>query len=84
MEGHDRVQRKNEEVYLENFEDQQVSESKLEEIESWKRNRVYKRVKNVGQRSISTRWIVTEKVVNGEVICKARLVVRGFEEKGRD
>ena len=26
-------------------------------------------------------WIVTGKVVNGEVICKTRLVARGFEEK---
>ena len=52
--------------------------------ESWKKNEVYERVRDIGQKSISTRWIVTDKVVKGEVICKARLVARGFEEKGKD
>ena len=44
-----------EEVYLGNFEDKRVLEGKLKEIESWKKNGVYERVRDVGQKSISTR-----------------------------
>ena len=73
-----------EEVFLGNFEDSQVLESKLKEIESWVSNGVFERVKNVGQKTVSTRWIITEKMKNGNKICKARLVARGFEEKGGD
>ena len=34
-----------------------------------------------GQKAISTRWIITEKIKSGKKICKARLVARGFEEE---
>ena len=50
-----------EEVYLGNFEDQQVLESKLKEMDNWRKNGVFEKVKDVGQKVISTRWIVTEK-----------------------
>jgi len=35
----------------------------------------------VGQKTISTRWIITEKLNHGKRICKARLVAQGFEEQ---
>ena len=40
----------NKEVYLGNFEDQQVLESKLKEIESWKRNGIYESKRCGGKR----------------------------------
>ena len=40
--------------------------------------------KDIGQKLISTRWIITEKLENGKIRCKARLVARGFEERGKD
>ena len=64
------------------FENNQVIEAKERELQSWREN-VYKEVENKGQKDISTRWIVTEKIKEGEEICKARLVARGFEEDTR-
>ena len=34
-----------------------------------------------GEQGLSTRWIITKKVKHREERWKARLVVRGFEEK---
>ena len=41
---------------------------------------MFKEVKNQGQRTINTWWVVTEKMKEGKVVCKARMVARGFEE----
>ena len=41
---------------------------------------VYDEVKYVGQPVISTRWVCTEKMKGDNLVCKARLVARGFEE----
>ena len=41
---------------------------------------MFEEVDYEGQPLISTRWVITEKVKNDEVITKARLVARGFEE----
>ena len=59
-------------------------ESIIREIDSWKKNGVYEKVKDIEQKAIRTRWIITEKLVNGEIRCKARLVARGFEEREKD
>lgn len=59
-------------------------EAKAAEIQNWKDNNVYDVVPYVGQSCISTRWVITEKVVGSEVKQKARLVARGFEEKSAD
>ena len=69
-----------EEVLL-GFENNQVLEAKERELQSWIENDVYEEVEDVGQRAISTKWIVTEKIKGGEKLCKARLVARGFEEE---
>ena len=57
-----------------------VDKAKYKEIENWKANNVYEEVENFGQPFLSVRWIVTEKLKNGEPAVKARLVARGFEE----
>ena len=58
--------------------------AKKEELESWKKNHVYTEIEDNGQRCVSTRWVCTLKETKDEVKAKARLVVRGFEEIGKD
>ena len=70
-----------EEEVLLGFENKVVIEAKEKELQSWRENNVYEEVDDLGQKAISTRWIVTEKVKEGKKICKARLVARGFEEE---
>ena len=70
-----------EEEILLGFENKDVMEAKEKELQSWRENYVYEEVEDGGQKAISTRWIVTEKVKEGNKICKARLVARGFEEE---
>ena len=55
--------------------------AKIGELKKWKESHVCEPVKFIGQNTISTRWVVTEKYINGEKRTKARLVARGFEEK---
>ena len=43
-----------EEVLLGEFDDGRIMESKMEEINNWERNGVFKEVKNWGQRTINT------------------------------
>ena len=52
------------------------------ELDNWKSNSVYERVRDVGQPSVSSRWVLAEKGIPGsaEVRLKARLVCRGYEE----
>ena len=63
------------------YENKNVVEVKEKELQSWRENSVFEEVEDMGQKAMSTRWIVTEKVKGGEIICKARLVARGFEEE---
>ena len=62
------------------FNSSKVVKAKDTELENWKQNEVVEEVDCEGQPLISTRWVITEKVKNDEVITKARLVARGFEE----
>ena len=59
----------------------ETEEAKQRELTSWRQEEVYKEVPNEGQKTISTRWVITTKVINGVMSTKARLVARGFEEK---
>ena len=54
-----------EEVLLGEFDDGRNMESKVEEINNLERNGVFEEVRNRGQRTISTRWVVTEKMKEG-------------------
>ena len=73
-----------EEELLVLFNSEDVMVAKQKEIENWKRNEVFEEVENAGQSTISARWVVTNKVKNGQPIIKARLVARGFEEDTSD
>ena len=56
--------------------------AKLKELENWKDFGVYKEVPRDGKKALSMRWVMTEKEnSSGEKSIKARLVVRGFEDK---
>lgn len=59
-----------------------VVEAKQAELENWKCNQVFTRVKDIGQERISSRWVLTEKGVQGseDYRLKARIVCRGYEE----
>jgi len=56
------------------------NEAKSVELDSWKKNKVYIEVEDVGQKCISTRWVCSLKSTPDGIIPKARLVARGFEE----
>ena len=62
------------------FNNHQVIQAKEKEMKNWIQNDVFEAVENKGQRYISVRWVVTEKVKEGKTITKARLVARGYEE----
>ena len=57
-----------------------VSAAQGTEYQSWLDNDVIKLVDDTGQKCISVRWVITQKVKDGRLITKARLVARGFEE----
>ena len=63
-------------IYLTKTEDPLVSEAKKTELERFKTFGVFREVKDQGQDSISSRWVITHKGNK----CKARLVARGFED----
>ena len=62
------------------YNNDKTSEAKEKELQNWIQNNVFEVVENTGQKYITVRWVITEKMVNGVLVIKARLVVRGFEE----
>ena len=62
------------------FNSEDVLSAKEKEIENWKENGVYEEVENIGQTTVTARWVVTNKVKDDQRSIKARLVARGFEE----
>ena len=62
------------------FNNTSVRKAKFAEIDNWLIHDVFEEVENVGQPTISVRWVITERILNGEFDIKARLVARGFEE----
>jgi hypothetical protein len=60
--------------------DEQTHNAKFAELKNWTDEKVYDEVEDIGQETISVRWVVTPKLVDGSWITKARLVARGFEE----
>ena len=57
-------------------DEHKVTKAKNDELNKFKEYGVYNEVKNIGQSTVSCRWVITKK---GETV-KARLVARGFEE----
>ena len=66
------------------YNNNKIAKAKQEEMENWIANDVFDSVDNEGQRYMSVRWVITEKVKGGITYIKARLVVRGFEENTSD
>ena len=58
-----------------------VKIAKQQELENWRLLGVFEEVPYTGQSLMSTRWVITEKETDGSSKLKARLVVRGYEEK---
>ena len=52
----------------------EVTEAKLDELENWKKNKVYTEVDHEGQEIISVRRVLSEKTQEGVSKVKARLV----------
>ena len=70
-----------EDIYYGNTSDgSRFLEAKQQELQKWKDVDAYEEVQDTGQRSISCRWVCTEKKKDSALILKARLVARGFEE----
>ena len=59
----------------------EILEAKQRELENWKNHNVYKEVEDNGQKVISVRWVITQKLRDNKLTYKARLVARGFEEE---
>ena len=60
-----------------------VNLAKERELQNLKNFSIYSEVEDEGQQTLSTRWVITEKLINDKVEYKARLVVRGFEEESK-
>ena len=64
-----------------NTNGKEIKEAKVKELNNWKQNDVYEEVDYKNQKLISTRWVLSEKMKDGETTTKKRLVARGFEEQ---
>ena len=71
-------------VLVASLKDDRVEEARLKELENWKNLKVYDEVDYNNQPYVSVKWVYKEKVVNNEIIKKARLVARGYEEDTDD
>ena len=63
-------------ISKERYDDPDIKKAMTDEMQSWKKYGVFKEVPDSGQKTLSTRWVVTKKSSG----YKARLVIRGFEE----
>ena len=59
-----------------------VKEAKEKELNNFQEYGAYEVVKDVGQRRMSSGWIITQKVYGNVIGAKARLVVHGNQEHG--
>ena len=62
------------------YDDEAIGEAKKTELESLKRFNTFIEVRDAGQSTVSSKWVITPKTVAGKLQYKARLVCRGFEE----
>ena len=60
--------------------EQDVVDAKQKELCNLRKNDVFEEIDYEGQPTVSSRWVFTEKNVEGKQVTKARLVARGFEE----
>ena len=62
------------------FNSNAVAIAKEKEIQNWIDNNVFEEVEDRRQKAITVRWVITEKMREENIVTKARLVARGFEE----
>ena len=67
------------EIYMTAIENQ-ANITKMNELESWKKQEVYCKEEDTDQSCISVRWVLNRKTKNGENVTKTRFCTRGFEE----
>ena len=74
------------EVLLSNVDESltEVIEAKKKELNNLERNKVFQVVPYDNQNMVSSKWVLTEKVKEGNKFIKARLVARGFQEDSSD
>ena len=60
--------------------DQGYENAKKLELEKWVEMGVYDVVEDTGQHYVTVKWVLSEKIVEGEKKKKARLVARGYED----
>ena len=70
-----------EEVYYNASNSVEVAHAQAEELAKWKQYGIYTEVEDPGQPAITTRWVLTEKSVEGVRMVKAMLVVQSYEEE---
>ena len=73
-----------EEILLYERESLEVTEAKLDGLENWKKNKLYTEVDNERQELISVRWVLTEKIQEGVLRVKYRMLARGFDDMERN
>ena len=61
--------------------EKEIKEAKVKELNSRKQNDDYEEVDYKNQKQISTIWVLSEKMKDGETITKVRLVACGFKEQ---
>ena len=61
--------------------DMTILEDRLNEPDKWKKYEVYEEVPDNGQKTISVRWVCTEKDTEERKVIKACLVACGYEEE---
>ena len=66
---------------LDTVVDVEMNNAKMQELEAWRSHNVFDEVVDEGQQTISVRWVITPKVVDGIPSVKARLVAKGFQEQ---
>ena len=69
-----------EEVLYTSSNNPEVLVAQQVELDKWKEYDVYDEVEDLGQETVSTRWVISEKSDKHSNSIKARLVARGFEE----
>ena len=62
----------------------QIDDAKLKELQRWSEYDVFEVVPDNGEKTVDTRWVVTEKTSqDGTSVIKARLVAKGFQEPSK-
>ena len=70
-------------IAMNNNNKDEIQMAKEKELANWIENKVFTEVPANDQSCISTKWVITEKVIDKKRSIKARLVARGFEEFDR-